>query len=198
MPVPPRHGWLSRGGTEPAVTTSVGSRCRTPSHGGRCVAPRRTAEPWGWEHHPAPGAWDAHPCSGGLMALAPTAPLISSRLFPSLLCTRHAPCEPFLRGIRTKGSWEYLSGTGEMGRVLGGPSCPRPVWHQCERRRRGHRAAAVLQWALLPWWCDRGHCNRGHCNPGHHCRGAAAVGIATVGIATIVLLQWALQLWALQ
>lgn len=48
--------------------------------------------------------------AGGL----PSAQLTSSLVyFPSLLCTRHAPCEPFLRGIRTKGSWEYLSGTGE-------------------------------------------------------------------------------------
>lgn len=92
---------------------------------------------WGRGCHPATGSGCPGPpsCSGqgwpgGLMAVPPAAPLTSSRLFPSLLCTRHAPCEPFLRGIRTKGSWEYLSGTGETGGLLGGPSCPRPGQHQ--------------------------------------------------------------------
>lgn len=87
---------------------------------------------------------------GGTMAVPPAAPLTSSRLFPSLLCTRHAPCEPFLRGIRTKGSWEYLSGTGESGDAAGGTLLPSPrapsPWHhhghrhghgQCWHRRRG-------------------------------------------------------------
>lgn len=184
MPVPPRHRPAVPGGAEPTVTTSVGSRCRTPSRGGRCVAPRWTAVPWVWAHHPSPGARGAHPCSGGLMAVPPTAPLISSRLFPSLLCTRHAPCEPFLRGIRTKGSWEYLSGTGEMGRVLGGPSCPRPA------RRQRVSVAAV---GTVLWHCCSGHCCRGGVT-----MGTATGGVATGGIAAVVLQPWALQLWALQ
>lgn len=77
---------------------------------------------------------------GGTMVVPPVAPLTSSRLFPSLLCTRHAPCEPFLRGIRTKGSWEYLSGTGERGILLGGPSCP----------RAGHRCCGIVM-GIAPW-----------------------------------------------
>lgn len=85
---------------------------------------------------PAPGARElcpnsarerARPGPGGDNSSATRSPeLMSSRLFPSLLCTRHAPCEPFLRGIRTKGSWEYLSGTGESGDAAGGTLLPSP------------------------------------------------------------------------
>lgn len=88
---------------------------------------------------------------GGTMAVPPAAPLMSSHLFPSLLCTRHAPCEPFLRGIRTKGSWEYLSGTGESGDAAGGTLLPSPrapsPWHHCGHCR-GHVLALSL-WLSL-------------------------------------------------
>lgn len=146
-------------------------------------------------------------------------PLMSSRLFPSLLCTRHAPCEPFLRGIRTKGSWEYLSGTGESGDAAGGTLLPSPraspPWHRCGHCRHGHgrcghcrhgyRCRGVADMGIptvasLPWYCHRGHCRRGCCHDGHHCHditavgiaaiGMAVTGIAVVGISAMVLLQW--------
>lgn len=139
----------------------------------------------------APGARDARPSSareqaglglGGAVAVPPAAPLMSSRLFPSLLCTRHAPCEPFLRGIRTKGSWEYLSGTGESRNGAGGTLLPSyrapPPWHRrgyhccghgcCRHRCRGYHHHGVTDMRLLPW---------------HRCRGISIMGVATVAVA---------------
>lgn len=141
------------------------------------------------------------------MAVPPAAPLTSSRLFPSLLCTRHAPCEPFLRGIRTKGSWEYLSGTGEMGGLLGGPSCPRPGQHQpgiaaVAPPPWASQAWAWQAWALPPWlfpswsflpralppwdsvpWASP----PSHRHHGHPCSGpcTATTSIVTVGIVSV-------------
>lgn len=163
---------------------------------------------WGRGHHPATGSGCPGPpsCSGqgwpgGLMAVPPAAPLTSSRLFPSLLCTRHAPCEPFLRGIRTKGSWEYLSGTGETGGLLGGPSCPRPGQHQPGIAAVAPPPWASQAWALPPWlfpswsflpwapwdsvpWASPpSHRHRGHPCSGH-C--TATTSIVTVGIVPMV------------
>lgn len=118
------------------------------------------------------------------MAVPPAAPLTSSRLFPSLLCTRHAPCEPFLRGIRTKGSWEYLSGTGESGDAAGGTPLPSPRALLCNATVgiafvgtaiAGITVVGIASVALLTWasW------------PQHHCHRIAAMGAAASGITTV-------------
>lgn len=158
---------------------------------------------WGRGCHPATGSGCPGPpsCSGqgwpgGLMAVPPAAPLTSSRLFPSLLCTRHAPCEPFLRGIRTKGSWEYLSGTGETGGLLGGPSCPRPGQHQPGTAAVGIASVGTATVVVFP----RGHfCRglRGTLCRGRHRRLIATAGIPALGVAPPpqALSPWALSLW---
>lgn len=115
-----QHPWVHSPASRSQPGTSPGRQHRVPGSSVQTVPGR------------GPGL-----APGGTMAVPPTAPLMSSRLFPSLLCTRHAPCEPFLRGIRTKGSWEYLSGTGESGDAAGGTLLPSPrapsPWHH-----RGH------------------------------------------------------------
>lgn len=143
------------GGIAPGAASLASAR--PPSRG------RRPAAISGCPGTPVPAVPGRGPgmTRGGTMAVPPAAPLTSSHLFPSLLCTRHAPCEPFLRGIRTKGSWEYLSGTGESGDAAGGTPLPSP--------------GALLRDTTV----------------GIAAVGTAIAGIIVVGIAAVALLTWA-------